>query len=70
MIYGLFIVVISSCAALPNTGAPGTVIACTTQADINARIAATGATSAGSGAGAASSVALGGTATTAAVSAF
>jgi len=53
----------TTCAALPNTGAPGTVIACTTQADINARIAATGATSAGSGAGAASSA---GTATTAA----
>ncbi|KAJ7286803.1 hypothetical protein C8J57DRAFT_1116526 [Mycena rebaudengoi] len=32
------------CAALPVTTAPGTTIACTTQADLDARIAATGAT--------------------------
>ncbi|KIO25715.1 hypothetical protein M407DRAFT_75360, partial [Tulasnella calospora MUT 4182] len=32
------------CAALPNVGAPGTSIACTTPADRDMRIAITGAT--------------------------
>ncbi|KAF8213669.1 hypothetical protein K438DRAFT_1902637 [Mycena galopus ATCC 62051] len=35
------------CAALPQVGVAGTTIACTTPADVTARIAATGATSAG-----------------------
>lgn len=39
------------CAALPLVNSPGTSIACTTQADLDQRIAATGATSAGAGAG-------------------
>ncbi|KAF5338416.1 hypothetical protein D9758_012208 [Tetrapyrgos nigripes] len=40
------------CAALPLVNSPGTSIACTTQADLDQRIAATGATAAGAGAGA------------------
>ncbi|KAJ6519302.1 hypothetical protein C8R45DRAFT_806779 [Mycena sanguinolenta] len=38
----------TSCFALPQVNAAGTTIACTTQADADSRIAATGATSAGS----------------------
>ncbi|KAJ7748499.1 hypothetical protein DFH07DRAFT_923476 [Mycena maculata] len=36
------------CAALPLTNAAGTTVTCTTQSDLDARIAATGATAAGS----------------------
>lgn len=39
------------CAALPLVNSPGTSIACTTQADLDARLAATGATSGSSSAG-------------------
>jgi hypothetical protein len=38
-----------SCAALPLVNKPGTSIACTTQADVDARIAATGATGTATG---------------------
>ncbi|KAJ7293850.1 hypothetical protein C8J57DRAFT_1112471 [Mycena rebaudengoi] len=41
------------CAALPVTTAPGTTIACTTQADLDTRIAATGATAGAAAGGAA-----------------
>jgi len=47
----------TTCAALPVTGGAGTAIACTTQADIDARLAATGATSASSSSVAVSSAA-------------
>jgi hypothetical protein len=40
------------CASLPLVNKPGTSITCDTQADVDARIAATGATDAGSGSGA------------------
>lgn len=46
-----------SCAALPNVNSPGTSIACTTPADRDARIAATGATAGSASAAGASSVA-------------
>jgi hypothetical protein len=45
-----------SCAALPLVNSPGTSVTCTTQADLDRRIAATGAkagAAAGAGAGAA-----------------
>ena len=45
------------CAALPLVNSPGTSITCTTQADLDARIAATGATDAGNHDAGASSVA-------------
>ncbi|THU90745.1 hypothetical protein K435DRAFT_801766 [Dendrothele bispora CBS 962.96] len=41
----------TTCAALPLVNSAGTTIACTTQADIDQRIAATGATDAGAAAG-------------------
>ena len=45
------------CTALPLVNSPGTSITCTTQADLDARIAATGATDAGNNDSGASSVA-------------
>ncbi|KAJ8488701.1 hypothetical protein ONZ51_g3375 [Trametes cubensis] len=56
------------CAALPLVNSPGTSIACTTAADRDARIAATGATGASNNAGAGGAAAASSAATSAAAS--
>ncbi|EPQ61004.1 hypothetical protein GLOTRDRAFT_135580 [Gloeophyllum trabeum ATCC 11539] len=62
----------TTCAAVPITGGPGTLVMCTTQADIDARFAAAGVSNTGaaaSGAAASSSAATGATASSSAVAA-